>query len=189
MAGFLGRDKGLESSQLGGGHAARSKSFPRDIHPGRGPRAKSSTLVPAAASSVVRYLEPPRPDAKSGSVLTHTPIRCSKHGAHGAAHRHRRSTGQPFSPRRFGQPFSALVDRVMKASQSPFAEPRRQWQSYPHFLRSVRELLALVEAELDYLTLAVGQVPNLVAQQRAKVEIAVAWRLEKGAPVPERPEG
>ena len=112
MAGFFGHHKSLESSQLGGGHAARSKSFPRDIHPGRGPRAKSSTLVPAAASSVIRYLEPPKPDATSGSVLTHTPIRGSKHGAHGAAQQRQRSPGQPFSPRRFGQPLPALVDRM-----------------------------------------------------------------------------
>jgi hypothetical protein len=73
--------------------------------------------------------------------------------------------------------------------KSPFAEARRQWQAYSHFLGSVRELLALVEAELDYLTFAVGQVPNPVSEKRARIQIVVTGQLEKGTPVPVAREG
>jgi hypothetical protein len=69
------------------------------------------------------------------------------------------------------------------------AKPRRPWRLNTHLLGSVSELLALVEAEADYPTLTFRQELNLVAQQGAKVEITVAGRLEKGPPVPERPEG
>jgi hypothetical protein len=58
-----------------------------------------------------------------------------------------------------------------------------------HFLGSVGELLALVEAEANYPALTLRQELNLVAQQGAKVEITVACRLEKGPPVPKRPQG
>jgi hypothetical protein len=53
----------------------------------------------------------------------------------------------------------------------------------------VRELLALVEAELDYLTLAVGQVPNPVSEKRAMIQIVVTGQLEKGTPVPVARQG
>jgi hypothetical protein len=73
--------------------------------------------------------------------------------------------------------------------ESLLAKPRRPWRLNTHLLGSFGELLALVEAEANYPALTLRQQLDLDAQQGAKVEITVARRLEKGPPVPERPQG